>query len=100
VLLKGARQLVAGPDEELIRVAVPGPAWTAQAGSGDVLGGACAALLAAGKSALDAGQLAASLQAVAAAAQPGVVPPPELAERMGHELGRLQRRTAGLGADR
>jgi NAD(P)H-hydrate repair Nnr-like enzyme with NAD(P)H-hydrate dehydratase domain len=100
VLLKGASQLVAGPDEELIRVAVPGPAWTAQAGSGDVLGGACAALLAAGKSALDAGQLGASLQAIAAAAQPGVVPPQELAERMGHELGRLQRRAAGLGADR
>jgi hypothetical protein len=49
-------------------------------------------LLAAGKSALDAGQLAASLQAVAAAAQPGVIPPHQLAEGMGQELGRLQRR--------
>ena len=48
VLLKGASQLVAGPDEDAIQVAVPGPAWTAQAGSGDVLGGVCAALLAAG----------------------------------------------------
>jgi hydroxyethylthiazole kinase-like uncharacterized protein yjeF len=100
VLLKGASQLVAGPEEDPIRVAVPGPAWTAQAGSGDVLGGACAALLAAGKSALDAGQLAASLQAVAAAAQPGVVPPQQLAERMGRELGRLHRRAQGLGAGR
>jgi hydroxyethylthiazole kinase-like uncharacterized protein yjeF len=97
VLLKGASQLVAGPDNDLVRVAVPGPAWTAQAGSGDVLGGVCATLLAAGKSAVEAGQLGASLQAVAAAAQPGVVPPQELAETMGRELGRLQRRAEGRG---
>ena len=100
VLLKGASQLVAGPDETSIRVAVPGPAWTAQAGSGDVLGGVCAALLAAGKSALDAGQLGASLQAMAAAAQPGVVPPQQLAEGMGQELGRLQRRATSGRAGR
>ena len=48
VLLKGATQLVAAPDDRPVLVAVPGPAWTAQAGSGDVLGGVCAALLAAG----------------------------------------------------
>jgi NAD(P)H-hydrate repair Nnr-like enzyme with NAD(P)H-hydrate dehydratase domain len=48
VLLKGATQLVAAPDDPTVLVAVPGPAWTAQAGSGDVLGGVCAALLAAG----------------------------------------------------
>ena len=100
VLLKGASQLVAGPDEDPVRVAVPGPAWTAQAGSGDVLGGACATLLAAGKSALEAGQLAASLQAVAAAARPGVIPPQELAEGMGRELGRLQRLADERGAVR
>ena len=98
VLLKGASQLVAGPDDDLVRVAVPGPAWTAQAGSGDVLGGVCAALLAAGKSALDAGQLAASLQATAAAAQPGVVPPQDLARTIGLELGRMQQRADELGA--
>jgi ADP-dependent NAD(P)H-hydrate dehydratase / NAD(P)H-hydrate epimerase len=100
VLLKGASQLVAGPDGDPVRVAVPGPAWTAQAGSGDVLGGVCAALLAAGKSALDAGQLAASLQAVVAAGQPGVVPPQTLAEAMGQELGRLQRRARKQDLDR
>jgi NAD(P)H-hydrate repair Nnr-like enzyme with NAD(P)H-hydrate dehydratase domain len=100
VLLKGASQLVAGPDRDPVRVAVPGPPWTAQAGSGDVLGGVCAALLAAGRSALDAGQLAASLQAVAAAAQPGVVPPQTLAEAMGQELGRLQRRARERGPGR
>jgi hydroxyethylthiazole kinase-like uncharacterized protein yjeF len=100
VLLKGASQLVAGPDEGPVRVAVPGPAWTAQAGSGDVLGGVCATLLAAGKSALDAGQLGASLQAVAATAQPGVIPPQQLAEGMGRMLGRLQRQANGPGAGR
>jgi ADP-dependent NAD(P)H-hydrate dehydratase / NAD(P)H-hydrate epimerase len=100
VLLKGASQLVAGPGDDPIRVAVPGPAWTAQAGSGDVLGGACAALLAAGRIALEAGQLAASLQAVAAAARPGVIPPQELAEGMGRELGRLQRLAEERGTGR
>ena len=87
VLLKGASQLVAGPGEDGVRVALPGPAWTAQAGSGDVLGGVCAALLAAGESALDAGQLGASVQAVAAAAQPGAIPP--------QRAGRAHRAAAG-----
>ena len=94
VLLKGASQLVAGPDEELIRVALPGPAWTAQAGSGDVLGGVCAALLAAGVSASAAGQLGASVQALAAAAHPGVIPPHELAPAIGRTVGELQQRQA------
>ena len=48
VLLKGATQLVAEPGSPRVHVAVPGPAWTAQAGSGDVLGGICATVLAAG----------------------------------------------------
>ena len=48
MLLKGATQLVATPATETVEVAVPGPAWTGQAGSGDVLGGVCAAVLAAG----------------------------------------------------
>ena len=34
VLLKGASQLVAEPNRGPVLVAVPGPAWTAQAGSG------------------------------------------------------------------
>ncbi|HSU37269.1 MAG TPA: NAD(P)H-hydrate epimerase [Propionibacteriaceae bacterium] len=92
VLLKGASQLIAGPDDEVIRVALPGPAWTAQAGSGDVLGGVCAALLAAGMSPVAAGQLGASVQALAAAAHPGVIPPQELAPAIGRTIGELQQR--------
>ena len=92
VLLKGAAQLVAGPGDGPVLVAVPGPAWTAQAGSGDVLGGVCAALLAAGMGAQKAGQLGASVQAVAAAAHPGVVSPQELARAIGQTLGSLEQR--------
>ncbi|HEX5869160.1 MAG TPA: NAD(P)H-hydrate dehydratase, partial [Longimicrobium sp.] len=54
VLLKGASQLVATTDHPWVGVAVPGPAWTAQAGSGDVLGGIVAGLLARGASPLRA----------------------------------------------
>jgi ADP-dependent NAD(P)H-hydrate dehydratase / NAD(P)H-hydrate epimerase len=92
VLLKGATQLVAAPDGGPVLVATPGPAWTAQAGSGDVLGGVCAALLAAGLDAQRAGQLGASVQAVAAAQHPGVLAPQELARAIGQALGRLQER--------
>jgi hydroxyethylthiazole kinase-like uncharacterized protein yjeF len=92
LLLKGATQLVAAPDGGPVLVAVPGPAWTAQAGSGDVLGGVCAALLAAGLDAQRAGQLGASVQAVAAAEHPGVLAPQELARAIGQTLGRLEHR--------
>jgi ADP-dependent NAD(P)H-hydrate dehydratase / NAD(P)H-hydrate epimerase len=92
VLLKGATQLVAAPSASPVLVAVPGPAWTAQAGSGDVLGGVCAALLAAGVDAQRAGQLGASVQAVAAAEHPGVLAPQELARAIGRTLGRLEQR--------
>jgi ADP-dependent NAD(P)H-hydrate dehydratase / NAD(P)H-hydrate epimerase len=92
VLLKGATQLVAAPNGGPVLVAVPGPAWTAQAGSGDVLGGVCAALLAAGVDAQRAGQLGASVQALAAAAHPGVLAPQELARAIGQMLGRLEQR--------
>jgi ADP-dependent NAD(P)H-hydrate dehydratase / NAD(P)H-hydrate epimerase len=90
LLLKGASQLVAAPNGGPVLVAVPGPAWTAQAGSGDVLGGVCAALLAAGVPTAQAGQLGASVQAVAAAAHPGVLAPQELARAIGRTLGRLE----------
>jgi hydroxyethylthiazole kinase-like uncharacterized protein yjeF len=93
VLLKGATQIVAQPGRRSVLVAVPGPSWTAQAGSGDVLAGICATLLAAGLPAPRAGALAASLQAVTAAALPGPVPPHELARHAAVVLGRLQRRT-------
>ena len=46
VLLKGATQYVATPGDDRVHLAVPGPAWTAQAGSGDVLAGICVTLLA------------------------------------------------------
>ena len=64
-----------------VEVAVPGPAWTGQAGSGDTLGGLCAAVLAAGVPAHTAAVLAASLQAVTAATHPGPLPPHVLAQR-------------------
>jgi ADP-dependent NAD(P)H-hydrate dehydratase / NAD(P)H-hydrate epimerase len=92
VLLKGATQVVAAPNGGPVLVAVSGPAWTAQAGSGDVLGGVCAALLAAGVDAQRAGQLGASVQAVAAAEHPGVLAPQELARAIGQTLGRLDQR--------
>jgi hydroxyethylthiazole kinase-like uncharacterized protein yjeF len=96
VLLKGATQLVAGPDAGEVGVAVPGPAWTAQAGSGDTLAGMCAALLAAGVSARDAALLGTSLQAVAAAGASGPLPPHVLAEKAAGVLGGLQQRRAEL----
>jgi ADP-dependent NAD(P)H-hydrate dehydratase / NAD(P)H-hydrate epimerase len=92
VLLKGATQLVAAPDQPWIDVALPGPGWTGQAGSGDVLGGFCATLLAAGLTAAHAGGMAASLQALTAARHPGPIPPQRLAELAPGEIGRLQQR--------
>ncbi len=89
VLLKGATQLVASPDVTPVLVAVPGPAWTAQAGSGDVLAGIAGTLLAAGQPAFRAGQLAASLQAHTAALNPGPLPPQDLARRLPETLAHL-----------
>ncbi|NNG18166.1 bifunctional ADP-dependent (S)-NAD(P)H-hydrate dehydratase/NAD(P)H-hydrate epimerase [Naumannella sp. ID2617S] len=80
VLLKGATQYVAEAGESVVLLAVPGPAWTAQAGSGDTLAGVCAALLAAGLRPRDAALGGASLQAVTATRHPGPFPPQELAE--------------------
>ena len=100
VLLKGATQLVARPHREQVLVALPGPAWTAQAGSGDVLAGVCATLLAAGLRADHAGAMGASVQAAAAAAHPAAVLPHELARTIGGLLGDLQGRRGELAADR
>ncbi len=52
VLLKGATQYMAPIRSEPSPWRSPGPAWTAQAGSGDVLAGICGTLLAAGLPAL------------------------------------------------
>jgi len=84
VLLKGATQLVATPGDPVVRIAVPGPAWTAQAGSGDVLAGMCGALLASGVAPADAALLAASAQAMAASAHPGPVAPQDLMRGEAH----------------
>lgn len=81
VLLKGASQYVATPSGR-VTLAVPGPAWTAQAGSGDVLAGTCGALMAAGLKARDAALGGASVQALAARATLGPVPPQDLARRL------------------
>ena len=81
VLLKGATQYVAEPSGR-VTIAVPGPPWTAQAGSGDVLAGICGALLAAGLPAWRAGVVGASIQAMAAARWPGPRTPDELAARL------------------
>ncbi len=81
VLLKGATQYVCGPDGR-VGIAVPGPHWTAQAGSGDVLAGICGTLLAAGLPPAKAALAGASIQALTAASAPGPYPPQELAVRL------------------
>lgn len=78
VLLKGGTQYVADPGGN-VTIAVRGPAWTGQAGSGDTLAGACGTLLAAGLDAPRAAVLAASLQAIAASQHPGPYAPDVLA---------------------
>ena len=78
VLLKGATQYVSGPDGA-VDIAVPGPAWTAQAGSGDVLAGICGTLLAAGLDPRRAALAAASAQAMTASVAAGPISPQELA---------------------
>lgn len=81
VLLKGSTQYIADPSG-VVTLAVPGPAWTAQAGSGDVLAGICGTLLAAGLPAWKAAALGASVQALAASHKPGPFPPEVIAAAM------------------
>lgn len=90
VLLKGATQFVAVPDARVVEIAVPGPSWTAQAGSGDVLAGICVTVLAAGRTAAQAAILGASLQAITAEKYPGSLPPQELVKRSALVLGALR----------
>ncbi len=78
VLLKGGTQYVATPTGN-VTIAVRGPAWTGQAGSGDTLAGACGTLVAAGLGPERAAVLAASLQAIAASRHRGPQPPDVLA---------------------
>ncbi|WP_420174602.1 bifunctional ADP-dependent NAD(P)H-hydrate dehydratase/NAD(P)H-hydrate epimerase [Luteococcus sp. OSA5] len=86
VLLKGATQYVVTPDGQ-ITLAVPGPYWSAQAGSGDVLAGICATLLASGLSAADAALLGASVQAMAAQRRRGPFPPDVIAREVATIVG-------------
>ncbi len=67
VLLKGSTTLVVDPDPDVpVRSQHDAPAWVATAGAGDVLGGLCGTLLAAGLSPRDAGSLGALVHGVAA----------------------------------
>lgn len=90
VLLKGATQYVCGADGR-VSIAVPGPHWSAQAGSGDVLAGSCGTLLAAGLSPARAALAGASVQALAAEAAPGPHPPQRVAEHLPAVIARLAR---------
>ncbi|MDP9317863.1 MAG: NAD(P)H-hydrate dehydratase, partial [Actinomycetota bacterium] len=65
VLLKGARSLIAAPDER-VRVNTTGLPWLAAAGAGDVLSGLVGALLAAGLSPYDAASVGAFVHGAAA----------------------------------
>lgn len=88
VLVKGAVTAVVPPtDNDLpILTQADGPAWLATAGSGDVLGGVCGALLAAGLTPLRAGALGALVHGVSGErANPGG---PVRAMDVAHEIGR------------
>jgi len=80
VLLKGHHTLVATPDGR-VRVTTTGTPWLAVAGAGDVLGGICGALLAAGLTPYDAGAVGSWLHAAAAtlASQGGPITAPDVA---------------------
>ncbi|MDR1853207.1 MAG: NAD(P)H-hydrate epimerase [Propionibacteriaceae bacterium] len=86
VLLKGSTQIVASPKSYAPYPwrALPGPAWSAQAGSGDLLAGICGTLLAAGVNAGHAALLGASIQALAAEKAGGPVNPQDLELPIGY----------------
>jgi ADP-dependent NAD(P)H-hydrate dehydratase / NAD(P)H-hydrate epimerase len=73
VIYKGADTVIAAPDGRVV-AAWPGSPWLATAGSGDVLAGACGAMLARGGDAFDAAVAAVGWHiARAAAIGPGLV---------------------------
>jgi hydroxyethylthiazole kinase-like uncharacterized protein yjeF len=80
VLLKGHHTLVAAPDGR-VRVTTTGTPWLAVAGAGDVLGGVCGALLAAGLTPYDAGAVGSWLHGAAAtlASAGGPISAPDVA---------------------
>jgi hydroxyethylthiazole kinase-like uncharacterized protein yjeF len=80
VLLKGHHTLIAAPDGQ-VRVTTTGTPWLAVAGAGDVLGGLCGALLAAGLTPYDAGAVGSWLHGAAAtlASAGGPISAPDVA---------------------
>jgi NAD(P)H-hydrate repair Nnr-like enzyme with NAD(P)H-hydrate dehydratase domain len=83
VLLKGHHTLVAAPDGR-VRVTTTGTPWLAVAGAGDVLGGLCGALLAAGLAPFEAGAVGAWLHGAAAtyASHGGPISAPSVADAL------------------
>jgi hydroxyethylthiazole kinase-like uncharacterized protein yjeF len=90
VLLKGHHTVVAEPDGR-VRVTTTGTPWLAVAGAGDVLGGLCGALLAAGLTPYDAGSVGSWLHGAAAtyASQGGPVTAPAVAAAVPHVVAAL-----------
>jgi ADP-dependent NAD(P)H-hydrate dehydratase / NAD(P)H-hydrate epimerase len=81
---------VAEPDGR-VRVTTSGTPWLAVAGAGDVLGGLCAALLAAGLSPYDAGSVGSWLHGAAAtyASRGGPISAPAVARAIPHVVAGL-----------
>lgn len=98
VLLKGATNYCLAPSGEVL-IAVAGPAWTAQAGSGDSLAGVCGTLLAAGVDPLRAGAFAASVQALTAERVAGPYPPDWISGSLPSTLGELRDLAGTAGLD-
>ena len=90
VLLKGHHTLVAAPNGR-VRVTTTGTPWLAVAGAGDVLGGLCGALLAAGLTPYDAGAVGSWLHGAAAtlASDGGPISAPDVAAALPHVIADL-----------
>jgi ADP-dependent NAD(P)H-hydrate dehydratase / NAD(P)H-hydrate epimerase len=92
VLLKGHHTVVADRDGR-VRVTTSGTPWLAVAGAGDVLGGLCGALLAAGLSPYDAGAVGSWLHGAAAtlASGGGPISAPDVARAIPRVVAALLR---------
>lgn len=97
VVLKGADTVVASPDGRAV-LSDPAPATLATAGSGDVLAGAVAGLLALGLPPLAAGSMAVWLHAAAARGFGLGLIAEDLAERLPAALGRALAQKAAVSA--